>query len=249
MRKRESPGFNTPFERLKKAARAAPVIPAGRQSGPVTAAPAAATPRVAAPAPGAVRPATAHPGKSAEADDQRFFEQAMRGATPLADAQRGKRASPLAGAAPAPRRRAPTRAAAARNDDADAEAELADLISDGAGSAAGGRAPDVDRRLLRRLRQGDYPIEADLDLHGRTREEAEQRLERFVALSQDQGRRCVRVIHGRGLNSGDQGPVVRDTVQRALTSGRGARAVLAFTFASPPQGGDGATLVLLRKKK
>jgi len=173
----------------------------------------------------------------------------MRGATPLADAERGKRASPLAGAPAPPRRRRPERAAPARNDDADVEAELADLIGDGVGAAAGGRAPDVDRRLLRRLRQGDYPIEAELDLHGRTREEAEQRLERFVALSQDQGRRCVCVIHGRGLNSGDQGPVVRDAVQRALASGRVARAVLAFAFASPAQGGDGATLVLLRKKK
>jgi DNA-nicking Smr family endonuclease len=174
----------------------------------------------------------------------------MRGATPLADAERGKRAPPIVGAPAAPPRRAAARtAAAARNDDADADAELADLTDGGAGGGVGGRAPDVDRRLLRRLRQGDYPIDAELDLHGRTRDEAEHRLERFLELSQEQGRRCVRVIHGRGLNSNEEGPVVRDTVQRALAGGRLGRAVLAFTFAPPAQGGDGATLVLLRKKK
>jgi len=244
MGKREAPGFNTPFERLKKPAAPAPSPATGTPARSGAAAPAkAAPPRPQPPSP---PPASK---VAAERDEQRYFEQAMRGATPLASAERGKRAAPLADVPPAPRRRAAERTAPARNDEADAEAELADLIGDGAGAAAGGRAPDVDRRLLRRLRQGDYPIEGELDLHGRTREDAEQRLERFVALSREQGRRCVRVIHGRGLNSGDEGPVVRDAVQRALAGGRLARAVLAFAFAAPAQGGDGATLVLLRKKK
>jgi DNA-nicking Smr family endonuclease len=38
-------------------------------------------------------------------------------------------------------------------------------------------------------------------------------------------------------------------VHRMLVGGRAGRAVLAFTLASPSPGGDGATLVLLRKKK
>ncbi len=57
------------------------------------------------------------------------------------------------------------------------------------------------------------------------------------------------VIHGRGLNSGDAGPVLGEAVQRVLTAGRVARAILAFTHAGPAQGGDGATLVLLRKRR
>ncbi len=135
--------------------------------------------------------------------------------------------------------------APARNDDADAEAELAELVQ---GSSSGG-ARDGDKRLVRRLRDGDYPIEARLDLHGHTRDEATAALERFVVQSVTAGRRCVLVIHGRGLNSGDAGPVLGDVVHRALTAGAPARAILAFTHAGPAQGGDGATLVLLRKKK
>ena len=102
---------------------------------------------------------------------------------------------------------------------------------------------------MRRLRDGDYPIEARLDLHGHTRDEATAALERFVVQSVGAGRRCVLVIHGRGLNSGDTGPVLGDVVHRALAAGAAARAVLAFTHAGPAQGGDGATLVLLRRKE
>jgi DNA-nicking Smr family endonuclease len=271
MAKKDGAGFNTPFERLARLPKAAAPAPAGSsapKSPPRDAARAGAGTSPTKPAmksamkppmkPAAPKAPAAPPAPTSaqikaraavDPDDQRVFEQAMRGTTPLAAADRGKRAAADPERAPAPTR-APARTGPRRNDDADAEAELADLLSAGDGlTATGGRAPDVDRRLLRRLRQGDYPIEAELDLHGRTRVEAEQQLERFVALSQSQGRRCVRVIHGRGLNSGDEGPVVRDAVQRTLAGGRVARAILAFTFATPAEGGDGATLVLLRKKK
>jgi DNA-nicking Smr family endonuclease len=264
--KKESagPGFHTPFQGLKRLANqpAAPAkgIAAKAPSAPMKAAPMkaaslkavpmkAASPMVTAvPAPPVKPPAPANP------EDDEFFARAMRGVTPLTAVERGRRAAPATAQPPpsAPRRRGP-----ARNEDADAEAELADLVTgvgrptldeDAPGSHAG-RAPGIDRRLLRRLRDGDYPLEAQLDLHGRAREEAEQILERFIAQSQGQGRRCVLVIHGRGLNSGDAGPVLRDATQRILSGSRVGRAVLAFTLAGPAQGGDGATLVLLRKKK
>jgi DNA-nicking Smr family endonuclease len=226
-------------------------VAAKAQPAPATATkvPAKAPPAPAIPAP-SVKPPADH-----NAEDDQFFARAMRGVKPLTATERSRRASPLAPAAVAPappRRRLPL-----RNEDADAEAELADLVTgtgrptideDAAGGHAG-RAPGIDRRLLRRLRDGDYPIEAQLDLHGRAREEAEQILERFIALSQSQGRRCVLVIHGRGLNSGDAGPVLRDATQRILGGSRVGRAVLAFTLAAPAQGGEGATLVLLRQKK
>ena len=263
MGKKESPGFNTPFRDLKPVAPKAAVVPspgktagktpqktAGKTAGKtlddpkVTKAPKAPAPAArseAAPAP------VTTPGSS---DDDRFFVQAMRGVKPLAEAERGRRASPL-GAPPAapPRRRAPL-----RNDDADAEAELAELVSgNDRGGARGGRgterAPEVDRRLARHLRDGDYPIEARLDLHGHSRDEAVAALERFVMQSLALARRCVLVIHGRGLNSGDAGPVLGEAVQRVLTAGRVAPAILAFTHAGPAQGGDGATLVLLRKQR
>jgi DNA-nicking Smr family endonuclease len=263
-KKESSSGFNTPFEGLKRLAQkpaprpdkpnaTPPSAPKGK-TAPVTAPPVKPAPP-ARPAQAPAKPApVAAPAVPAplSADDDRFFAQAMRGVKPLAEAERGRRASPL-GAPPAPAQPAGRRAPV-RNDDADAEAELAELVSGGGGRGAhGGRAPDhapeVDRRLVRHLRDGNYPIEARLDLHGHSRDEGTAALERFIAQSIALARRCVLVIHGRGLNSGDAGPVLGEAVQRVLTAGRMAPAILAFTHAGPAQGGDGATLVLLRKKK
>jgi DNA-nicking Smr family endonuclease len=247
-------GFNTPFGKLRQLAKqaATPAVaparlpPPTRTEGNTGGKTTGTTPALPKPAIGGGKLPTA-------SDDDRYFEQAMRGTTKLGDAERGKRASPVRrdGAGPeAPRRTTATRAAAARDDEADALAELAEMVTDGAGQTTGGRAPDVAAKLLKDLRRGAYPIEADLDLHGRSRAEAQPQLHRFVVQSSEQGRRCVRVIHGRGLHSNDEGPVLRDAVHRALAAGGpDGRAVLAFTLAPPAQGGDGATLVLLRKKK
>ena len=259
------PGFNTPFQGLKGlASRRAPAPAPGPAKAPApvkAAAPAPPRPAVPkAPAPPApstrttTAPATAPATTKADVEDDQFFARAMRGVKPLTASERGRRASPLA---PAPMPSAPRRRAPSRNEDADAEADLADLVTgasrptldEDAPGAHAGRASGIDRRLLRRLRDGEYPVEAQLDLHGRAREEAEQILERFIAQSQGQGRRCVLVIHGRGLNSGETGPVLRDATQRVLTGSRAGRAVLAFALAAPAQGGEGATLVLLRKQK
>ncbi len=233
MAKKESAGFNTPFDGLKRL----DPKPTHAAKGAATAKPSASPAKAAVPA--APKPAEPARGRT---DDERSYEEAMRGAIPLSGAAaRSRRTSPLGAPPPpaAPRLRAP-----ARNDDADAEAELAELVQGG-----GGGARDGDKRLMRRLRDGDYPIEARLDLHGHTREEATGALERFVVQSVTDGRRCVLVIHGRGLNSGEGGPVLGEAVQRALSAGAVARAILAFTHAGPAHGGNGATLVLLRKKK
>jgi DNA-nicking Smr family endonuclease len=252
-----SPGFNTPFQGLKPlapkpagAAKAEGAKPAGAKPPGAKDPKAAPSPAVSnAPVPPKV-PAARSPAPQkapaptqGSADDDRFFVQAMRGVKPLGEAERGRRPSPLGAPPPsAPaRRRAPL-----RNDDADAEAELAELVS---GGRRPERAPEVDRRLARHLRDGDYPIEARLDLHGHSRDEATGALERFILQSMAAARRCVLVIHGRGLNSGDAGPVLGEAVQRVLTVGRVAPAILAFTHAAPAHGGDGATLVLLRKRR
>lgn len=259
-KKEASSGFNTPFQGLKRLAqKPAPPRPDKANATP-TSAPQGKTPPLkpappARPAP-AAKPTPAPPAVAAtlSPDDDRFFAQAMRGVKPLTEAERGRRASPLGAPPPsAPRAQPAGRRAPPRNDDADAEAELAELVGGGGRGARGGgaseRGPEVNRRLVRHLRDGNYPIEARLDLHGHSRDEAIEALERFIVQSIALARRCVLVIHGRGLNSGDAGPVLGEAVQRVLTASRVAPAILAFTHAGPAQGGDGATLVLLRKKK
>ncbi len=110
-----------------------------------------------------------------------------------------------------------------------------------------GIATGVDRQLLRALRKGSYSYQGHLDLHGKTREEAHLMVRQLVHDCRRQDWRCVLIVHGRGLNSEGQIPVLKDALARWLTRGAIGRRVLAFCSALPTDGGLGAVYVLLRK--
>lgn len=110
-----------------------------------------------------------------------------------------------------------------------------------------GAVAGLDRKILRRLRAGEYAVQAHLDLHGLTRAEARTATGRFIEDARRRGHRCVLIVHGRGLHSKDQIPVLKDSLQVWLTKGRIAREVLAFATARPHDGGSGAAYVLLRR--
>jgi DNA-nicking Smr family endonuclease len=100
---------------------------------------------------------------------------------------------------------------------------------------------------VRRLRRGDYSVQGHLDLHGMTKEEAKVAAERFLRDARSDAKRCVLLVHGRGLHSKDQIPVLKDALRRWLSTARFAKHVLAFASAKPQDGGVGAVYVLLRK--
>ena len=186
-------------------------------------------------------PPEAAPEPPPEEDDEQRFQRAMQGVRPLdpADRMTGKTGAAL----PPP-----------RDPDAEAMAELADLVQgrtyfDIAHSDEHmeGIARGLDRRLLKKLRKGTYAVQAHLDLHGKTRLEARELLPRFIAESRQQRRRCVLVVHGRGLNSKDNIPVLKESLKVWLCRGSISRAVLAFCSARPSDGGAGAVYVLLRR--
>ena len=74
-------------------------------------------------------------------------------------------------------------------------------------------------------------------------------VDRFLTDSVRAGLRCVLIVHGRGLNSKDQTPVLKERLKSWLARGRPARVVLAFTTARPCDGGAGALYVLLRRDR
>ncbi len=102
----------------------------------------------------------------------------------------------------------------------------------------------VQRREVERLRRGRYRAEADLDLHGRTVADAATALDRFLEVSRRHGRRCVRIVHGKGFGSPSGRPIMKAHIDRWL---RDRCEVLAFCSATPPDGGTGALYVLLRR--
>ena len=110
-----------------------------------------------------------------------------------------------------------------------------------------GSTRGLDHHVLRRLRKGEFAVQAHVDLHGLTREEARAELESFLFRSRQGGKRCVLVVHGRGLHSKDQMPVLKDALKRWMRTARFADHVLAFATARPHDGGLGAVYVLLRR--
>ena len=119
-----------------------------------------------------------------------------------------------------------------------------DTIEHGAGGALHFHRQHVGRRTMRKLRRGGYSVQAEIDLHGMTLEEAKPRLRDFIQYSAEQDRLCVRVVHGKGLGSGERGPVLKSAVNAWL---RRWDSVLAFVSTRQVDGGTGAVYVLLQR--
>jgi DNA-nicking Smr family endonuclease len=169
-------------------------------------------------------------------DEQALFREATRDVKPLKSAVR------VAATAPKPRARA-------RFARADRQAVLAEILHgspdepelDAADPALFSR-PGVSATTLRKLRRGQYRVQAELDLHGLTQAQAKVQLRDFLNAALQRDARCLRIVHGKGLRSGAQGPVLRALVNRVL---RQSAPVLAFASARQVDGGTGAVYVLL----
>ncbi|MFN2644322.1 MAG: Smr/MutS family protein [Burkholderiales bacterium] len=98
------------------------------------------------------------------------------------------------------------------------------------------------RDVLRKLRRGHWVVEDELDLHGMNRHGAALSVAEFLRHCRRRGRRCVRIVHGKGLGSRQREPVLKGFLRKWLLRDE----VLAFTQAPAAQGGSGAVLVLLK---
>jgi DNA-nicking Smr family endonuclease len=223
MSKKKQEGFNSPFAGLKLK------VEPPKQ-------PASSAPRPPPPSTQASRK------KASAADEEaRQFLEALDGVMPLT---RRKELPP----------ELPRLQAQVVNEEAEAFAQLNDLVSERGdftleetASSVQGHAPGVDPRLVRALKRGDHPVTAELDLHGLSRDAARTAVDRFFSDARREGRRCVLVVHGRGLHSDQQLPVLKAQLPGWLQQGRMGRLVLAFCTARPEHGGAGALYVLLRK--
>lgn len=106
------------------------------------------------------------------------------------------------------------------------------------------RPAGYDRANAERLRRGRHPLEARLDLHGMTQEQAHRALLHFIPAARAAGHRCVLVITGRGSAGGG---VLRQAVPRWLEEPGLRPHLLAVAPARPRDGGSGALYLLLRR--
>jgi DNA-nicking Smr family endonuclease len=124
------------------------------------------------------------------------------------------------------------------------EVDVGSLLDTDAGLSfrRAGIGPDVTHNL----RRGKWALQRAVDLHGLRTDAARDVLGAFIREAHQQGIRCVRVIHGKGLGSPGKTPVLKDKVQRWLVQ---KSEVLAFVQAQPSQGGAGALVVLLQPSR
>jgi DNA-nicking Smr family endonuclease len=107
----------------------------------------------------------------------------------------------------------------------------------------------LDPKVLRRLRAGEFPHPAELDLHGLTLPEAREAVRSFLLRALRARHRCVLIVHGRGHHSPGRHSPLREHLREWLLANPLAAAILAFVPAQPRDGGDGALYVLLRRTR
>jgi DNA-nicking Smr family endonuclease len=152
--------------------------------------------------------------------------------------------------APLPPRKPPPRARAvmAERDEIDARSEFQrglDAMQLQAGDTLSYRRDALPPRMFQRLKRGQFSAQDELDLHGATALQAEGMLRQFLKEAHDHGVGCVRIVHGKGLQSDGAVPVLKNLIDRLL---RHRNDVLAFHSAPTNQGGTGAVIVLLKSR-
>jgi DNA-nicking Smr family endonuclease len=99
----------------------------------------------------------------------------------------------------------------------------------------------ISHKNLNKLRKGHYQIEATLDLHGMTVDEAKIAVLAFLNESLNAEKRVVLIVHGKGRHS--QAPILKNKLNQWL---RSTDQILAFCSAAPIHGSRGAVYVLLK---
>ncbi|MEM7243238.1 MAG: Smr/MutS family protein [Pseudomonadota bacterium] len=117
------------------------------------------------------------------------------------------------------------------------------------------RSPNMDRKNFQRLLKGKFEIDATLDLHGMTADQAKVQMIQFISNAHRQGFRLVLVITGKGKRTHtdtfnrERGGVLRQSLPDWVRSSAITDKILQVTQAQPKHGGGGAFYVYLRRKR
>jgi DNA-nicking Smr family endonuclease len=112
-----------------------------------------------------------------------------------------------------------------------------------------GAVVGLSPEIVKKLKKGEFSYQDYIDLHGYNREEAREKVNHFVKRSFGRKLRCILIVSGRGLNSLERQPVLKQELVRWLTHAPLRRIVLAFASARSYDGGAGAFYVLLRRRE
>lgn len=106
--------------------------------------------------------------------------------------------------------------------------------------------PGVQNGVFRKLKLGQYPIEARLDLHGMTVEQARLEVFGFIGDCVRYELRTVIILHGKGERNPDGIAQLKSFLAKWLPE---LESVLAFHSAQKRHGGTGVVYVMVRKSE
>lgn len=198
-----------------------------------------------------VAPKPAAPDVSKDApvapDEEDLFRMAMSGVDRMGKTQAGRQIADVV---------KPASQVAKVDPDEQARSMLHDLVSgkvefelEFTDEFVQGFVIGIDQKIFRQLKAGQLSPEAHLDLHGLNAEQAYESLLMFMRDAYYQGKRCILLIPGRGINSPGGMPVLKQELKSWLTRDPLKRVVLGFSTAQPRHGGAGAIYVLLRQRR
>ncbi|VEG13631.1 Smr/MutS family protein [Moraxella cuniculi] len=172
-------------------------------------------------------------------DDKQLFLQAMHGVVPLKNTPTVSQKKPTAIDDNALRRRM-----AAQGDEqiGGTLSDMQALLNPVAGEAyLSYKNPTLQNKVFEQLKQGKLRWYDAVDLHGSSIEEARSAVQLLIHQSINQGETVVKIVHGKG----------KDAIIKTCVNGwlRQMNEVMAFVSAPANDGGNGAVLVLLKKKK
>lgn len=113
----------------------------------------------------------------------------------------------------------------------------------------------IDKSTMRKFKREEFRVEAVLDLHGLTEDEAFAKVDNFIPQSYALGRRCVMIITGKGIRIHPDEDifaakgVLRKQVPQWLNMARLRAMILIYKHPSEKMGGSGALYILLRRNK
>lgn len=107
----------------------------------------------------------------------------------------------------------------------------------------------LDKSNAKKLKKGQHPIEGQIDLHGMTQKKAYTAINSFIQNSFNARKRCILIITGKGNKLDGSVGVLRLAVPRWLNEEPNRSCILAFSYAMPKDGGEGALYILLKKKR
>lgn len=101
--------------------------------------------------------------------------------------------------------------------------------------------PTLQNKVFEQLKQGKLRWYDALDLHGSSIDEARDAVQTIIANALKHGETVVKIVHGKGT----------DAILKTCVNGwlRQIPEVMAFVSAPANDGGNGAVLVLIKKKK